>query len=213
MTAVIIILALLLFITALLVLPFGVDITFKGDFSVKIKFLCIPVFRTSPPQKGKHAKQTEKKGKPKKEREENEALKETKEIFTFLRKKYGFLGAVRKIFAFLKEVLSEIKSLLGTVRVKKTVLNITAASPNAAQTAIEYGGVCSAVYPVLSCLNSCAKVGLKAINIKSDFEKKEPLFDFSLTVRLRFISLIISAFKIYKKYRQFILRENYNERK
>lgn len=213
MTAVIIVLALLLFITVVLVVPFGADITFKGDFSVKIKFLGIPVFRTSPKPKGKHAKQTKKKEKPKKEREENKALKETKDIFTFLRKKYGFLGAVRKIFGFLKEVLSEVKDLLKMVRVKKTVLNITVASPNAAQTAIEYGGVCSVVYPVLSCLNSCAKVGLKTVNIKSDFDKKEPLFDFSLTVRLRIISLIIAAFKIYKKYRQFILRENYNERK
>lgn len=213
MTAVIIILALLLFITALLVVPFGADITFKGDFSVKIKFLGLPVFRTSPKVKGKHAKPTPKKEKPKKEREENKALKETKDIFTFLRRKYGFLGAVRKIFGFLKEVLLEVKALLKTVRVKKTVLNITVASSNAAQTAIEYGGVCSAVYPVLSYLNSCAKVGLKSINIKSDFDKKEPLFDFSLTVSLRIISLIILAFKIYKKYRQFILRENYNERK
>lgn len=200
---------------ALLFLPVSVFIEFKEDFFVKIKFFGIKVYEI-PQKKDKKEKtprQIEgKKANKEPEKTENIVLSKAKSIFEFFKKKYGFFGAVKKLLGFFNDALTHIKPFLRHIKVKKVVLNLIISGDDAADTAIKYGQVCTAVYPVLSFFEAVCGVDFKKINVKSDFTDGKNEFDFSLLVKLKIYYLLKTAFKVYKEYKNFTLKENYNER-
>ncbi len=198
MIALYILAALLLLIAAVLLLPVSVYLEYNNDFFFKVKFAGIKVFE---PKKTK-SQNTQKTDTKVKEKKENQF----KTSFEILKDKKGFSGAVREIFTLLKDCLKHIGFLLKTLKFRKVEFNLTVATENAAKTAIEYGALCSAIYPTLSFFDSIANVKYKKINVKSDFESEKPSFDFSLIINLQIIFLIITAFKVYKEYKKFSTR-------
>ena len=80
------------------------------------------------------------------------------------------------------------------------------ATDDAANTAIQYGAVCTAAYPLLSFFNTLANVQYKEIDIKSDFESKTPEFNFSLIIKCSVFYLIKIAFAVYNDYKNFTAR-------
>ncbi len=193
----------------LLFLPVIVDIKFKEKFYIKIHFCGVKLFETEAEQKKEQS--DDKKAIPEKGQDKNE--NEVKGLWNFLKEKYGFKDAVKTVFGFIRDLLAHIKKLLRHIKIKKVKLNITVASSDAAKTAIEYGEICSAVYPVTAFLQSYAKIDFKNINISTDFTSEESHFDFSAAIRLQVFFLLIAAFRCYNQYEKFILKENYNERK
>ena len=197
MIALYILAVLLLLIILVLLLPVSVDLSYYEDFSVKVKFAGIKVFPL------KEKKETEKKDKPQAKPKKENQLKTS---FQKLKEKHGFSGAIKEIFAFLKDCLKHLGGFLKTVKFRKVKLNLVVAESDAFKTAIKYGEVCSVVYPVLSHLESKANIKYKKIDIKSDFNAQKGEFDLSLTVKLQIIFLIITAFKVYKEYKNFSVR-------
>jgi len=210
--ALIIIGVILALILIVLLLPINVFLKFNEDFFVELSLAKIKLFQTktqeSKPKQstGASAKQSEKEN-------ENLVFKQGKQLFSFLKEKYGFSGAVKTVLNFGKDVLTHIKKLLRHIKIKRVTLDITVASANAAETAIDYGKICSAAYPVLAILNSCAKIGFKQINIKSDFNGNASQFKFSANISLQIIFLLIAAYRVYSEYKKFVSKENFNERK
>ena len=192
-------------LAAILFLPIDVYIKFEQDFFLKIKFLGVKVFEIEPEDE-KQKNQTADAISDKKA--ENEVTNVAKSFFYKLKKKYGFSGAVKTLFGFAADVLTHIKRFLRHIKIKRVALNVTVASNNAAATAIEYGTVCAAAYPVLAFLGYFAAVRYKSININSDFNSKNQSFDFSSCVRLRIFFLIIALFGVYSEYKKFIERED-----
>lgn len=188
---------LLLLIALILLLPVSVDLNYKEDFSFKVKFLNIKVFPL------KEKKQNKKTDKPQSNAKKDNQLKTS---FQKLKEKYGFSGAIKEIFAFLKECLKHLGGFLKTVKFRKVKLNLVVAESDAFKTAIKYGEVCAVVYPVLSYLESKANIKYKKIDVKSDFNAQKGEFDFSLTAKLQIIFLIITATKLYKEYKKFSVR-------
>ena len=197
MIALYILAALLLLIALVLLLSVSVDLSYKEDFSVKVRFLNIKIFPFKEKEQTKKADKSE--GTPKK-------TNQFKTSFQKLKEKYGFSGAVKEIFAFLKDCLKHIGGFLKTVKFRKVRLNLVVAETDAFKTAIKYGEVCSVVYPVLSNIESKADIKYKKIDIKSDFNSTKGKFDFSFTVKLQIIFLIITTFRVYKEYKKFSVR-------
>ena len=197
MIALYILAALLLLIALVLLLPVSVDLSYKEDFSVKVKFLNIKVFPFKEKKQTKKADKSE--GTPKK-------TNQFKTSFQKLKEKHGFSGAVKEIFAFLKDCLKHIGGFLKTVKFRKVMLNLVVAESDAFKTAIKYGEVCSVAYPVLSALESKANIKYKKIDIKSDFNAQKGEFNFSFTCKLQIIFLIITTFRVYKEYKKFSVR-------
>ena len=185
-----------LLLLAILLLPLKVKISFCEEFSFKVKFLFFTVYK--PKEKPIENKKSTKKEPPKK----------TESMFSELKSKNGFVGAVKEIFKLFSDSLQHIKFLLRFIKFKNIKLNLNVASTDAAGTAIQYGAVCSVVYPVLSFFESIANVKYKNINIKSDFDSKESRFDFSLDISLQLLFLLLSGFKIYKEYKKFSVRND-----
>ena len=208
MIALIIIGAILLILAAILFLPVDAVFRFKEEIFFKVKFSGITVFKLKPKdeekEKTEEKPETDAKPQPKKE---NTAIS----FFKKLKEKYGFSGAVKQIFGFVRDLFPHIKSLLKHIKIKRVGLDIIIAEGDAAKTAIEYGSVCAVVYPVLAAAESIANIEYKAINIRSDFEGSESEFSFKATVRTRIFFLLIALIKIYSEYKKFTARIENNE--
>lgn len=215
MTALIIVGIFFLIIVGILFLPVHVDMSFKEDFDATVKFLGIRLYKTKPQPEEKEDKKPIEPQEEKKEntKKENEITSQLKGTFSRLKREKGFVGAVQEIMALALRVLSHIKKLLRHINICKVRLNITVASSDAARTAIDYGLVCQAVYPVTAMLGSVADVSFKEINVKSDFESEKCDFSFSATVKLQIFYLLIAVFKIFSEYKNFVTEKNENERK
>ena len=198
MIPLIIILSVLAFIVLLLFIPISVHIKYDGDFFVKLKIAGIKAYEVEPEE------DTEK---PKPDTEsDKKAKKQTEKAFDKLKKKHGFAGAVKEIFGFIKSVLHRLKGSLNHIAIRRLCLDIKVASGDAAATAIEYGAVCAAVYPVLTFIDGIANVKMKNINVSADFNSGNSDFGFSVVVRVRIIYLIVMAFGVFSEYNKFKTR-------
>ena len=198
MIPLIIILSVAAFIVLLLFIPISVHIKYDGDFFVKLKIAGIKAYEVEP-------KEDIKETKPDTENDKK-AKKQTEKAFDKLKKKHGFAGAVREIFILIKAVLQRLKGSLKHIAVRRLCLDIRVASGDAATTAIEYGAVCAAVYPVLTLIDGIANVKMKNINVFSDFNSGGSHFGFSVVVRVRIIYLIVIAFGVFSEYNIFKTR-------
>ena len=189
------------FLLLILLLPFGVSVKFKDEFELKIHIFGVNIYSVLPKKKAE-TEQKKHTDTPDLKEEKNKDSK----LFQKLKAKKGFSSAVKEIFSFIYDCLSHIKNFLRHIKIKRLTLDITVASDDAAKTAIEYGAVCSAVYPTLALLDTCPNIRLKQINVKSDFSSQKADFGFSLKAYFQLLFILIAAFKIFKEYKKFVAR-------
>lgn len=197
MPAVIIISSVLFLVALLSVLPLSLSFKLDGDFTFKLRYAGITVYKTKPEDKEKAVQSGEGSEPPK---------RQEKSFFKKLTDKRGFTGAVKEVFGFSSAVFSRVGKMLRHLKIKRFMLNIVVASDDAAATAISYGAVCSAVYPVLTLLSTAAGVKLKNVSITADFNVTNPDFKLSADISVPLIFLLISAFGIFKEYNNFKIR-------
>lgn len=210
MIALYIIGAILLIIAGILFLPICAVIKFEDKLYAVFKFSGITLYKFKEESKSEKPETEEKTPKKKPEKEQKNKLSG---FYKDLKNKYGFSGAVKLISGFIKDLLVHIKTLLKHIEFKKIVLDITVAEGDAAKTAIEYGGICAVVYPLLAELGAIANIKYKAINISSDFNSNESSFGFEATIKTRIFYLLIALWRVYSEYKKFIVRIEDNERK
>ena len=200
----------ILIFAALLFLPISVLIWFKDDFRVKIKFAGFNVFHINPE---KEEEKTSEKATERKVKKKKAEKKSRENIFSKLKDKYGFIGAVKEIMTLVRNCIIHIKWLFSHIKFEKIRFNLEIGTPDAAKTAVDYGKACAAVYPVLALLDGQKNVKFKKINVKSDFSRESSTFDFSLEISSRLFFMILAAFKILIEYNKFKVRNEDNERK
>ena len=201
MIALYIIGAILLIFCILLFSPVTVWIKLDKDFYLKLKFLGICFFRIEPKKKEKNK---DSKNTVSDKKAEKVTDNEAKKLFEKLKEKYGFTGAVKSLFGFFFKILTPLKSFLKRVKVKKFKLRLIVAGEDAAATAVEYGAVCSAVYPVMAMLEACVGIKAENIYIRSNFESSDCEFSFSFSLKMQVILLLVFAWRIYKEYKIFM---------
>ena len=198
MIPLIIVLAVLAFIVLLLLIPISLHIKYDGDFSAKLKIAGVKAYEVAP-------KEDMEKPKPDTE-SDKKVKKQTEKAFDKLKKKHGFAGAVKEIFSFIEAVLKGLKKQLSHIAIRKLCLEVKVATGDAATTAIEYGAVCAAIYPILTFIDSTLNVKMKSINVSSDFNSDKSEFGFSVIVRVKIIYLIVVAFGVFSEYNKFKTR-------
>lgn len=202
MTAVYVIFAVLLFLLILLLIPISVELDFESEIKYRVKVAGITVYNSEkPPKKHKKAKKSDKNV------AENtpDTPPKKQNFFSRLKKEKGFSGAVKYTAGLAGIILKKIGWLLRRLRFKKFVLEITVASDDAAVTALEYGTVCTAVYPVISFLVSKARFKAKSVDISADFDVTCPRarLSFAVTTELIIPAIaLICGMKEYKKYKK-----------
>lgn len=194
MTALIIILSILLLILILLAMPVTLYVDYGNETKISVRYLFVKIKLI--PKKEKKTKK--KKSERKKDKAENkEPEKEKNSQFTDILKEKGLSG----IIDLLKEIIKILKNTSSSIRkhiiIKRFNLNIAVASEDAADTAINYGYACAAVYPAFSFICSIVKkVKKHNLEILADYNSKETkaVFELKTSIKLMFIiPIILSA--------------------
>ncbi len=197
MTALIIILSIIVFFALLLFLPISLFLSYEQKFFLRVRFSGITVYKL--------------KDKPEEEppAEEQEVEKVSKEdetpkkqnFFVNDYKKRGFSDFVSYYAAVLKELIQKVLWLLRKMHFKLFCFSLSVASDDAAQTAVRYGAVCSALYPLFSIIMANTDVKVKRIEINADFVNQSSSVAAKLNVRTNLFVLLIFAVYLLKKYR------------
>ena len=192
MIALTIISAVVFLIVLLLFLPISLDIKYTDSFFMTVRFAGIRIFKIEPGQDIK---------KPKSDAEsDKKAEKQAENPFKKLNREKGFKVALSEITSFIKALILRIKKQLRHIKITNLFLGKKVATDDAALTAIYYGAVCSAVYPILSLLDSLSNIAFKQIDSRADFESAKP--DFAFSARLFFLlAAAIAALSEFNKFK------------
>ena len=172
--------AIALLIFLLLFSSVSVKCRVDDDVHVKIRYLC---FTFSVP---KHKKKSKDKAiGSKKAKDKPSYIKQ-------LIEQNGLLGAIKELLFIVKTILSRGIKMAHHIRVKRFDMVVTAASDDPAKTAVEYGALCSVIFPALSGFQGLMKWNDRKTNVlvNSDFctEKPSLFVDFKIKLRLFFIA-------------------------
>lgn len=190
MKIVLIILGIIICVFLLLIfLPLTVDLSYDENFILKIKFSGITFFDNEKRVNIKSKRKSKKKSK-----EKAEGSSDPKE--NFLKKTYKQKGLLGSISYFSEIFVLAFKRLWWVIKhfkFRKFRLNLTIATSDAANTAINYGKICGAVYPAIAFLESNANFKSKEINISTDFDKTNAELKVQVSVTTRILFWIIAA--------------------
>ena len=182
--------ALLLFIALLLVLnvKFLFDFSTEGALNFKIKLLCFTVYDINKPKK-----------KSKKPSRIGSAIKRMLGFEQIIesqtdegeKKKESISSKVTGFVTVFMLLTDSNLWLAKKIKAKQLKLDIICGGSDAADAAIEYGVVCSAVYPFIGYLETNFKGAEKAldVNIGCDFEN-EAYFGTDIKIKLRIIHIV-----------------------
>ena len=211
MIALYIILAVIALIVILFSIKVSVTAVYDETFTLDIKWLFIKL-RIYPEDEEKKAKKEAKKAekeqkkknskkeKPKKEKTEESASPKSN-IFRDFYNNQGFAATVNLIRTAAAQLGGFLKGVYRAFVIENlTVLLKVSAGDDAAQTAVKYGKVCSAVYPAMGFICSNMKVKQYDVNVVPDFISAENTATFKLSLSVRPIKLtnavIVLAFRL-----------------
>lgn len=194
------------FIIVLFLIPVRVTAHYDGTFEMYVQYLFLKIKLF--PQKEKEDKpKKEKKIKDKKQKTE-EKLKENKpkekgdNIFLTFYKNQGFEGTIRLIADTLNAVGGLFGGIFKHFVFRELYLEMKVSGSDAAETAIKYGKISSAVFPAMGLICSKARVKKYNIDISPDFlaVKDEAVFHFQFGLSPIFVtnSVIAAGFKLFK---------------
>lgn len=168
--------------TMLLLSSLKITLEIGENAVFKVRFLFLKIVNYDSENKASKSK----KAKKKRSKKEKTLVDSLKEYASSKNKRELFF----EIIEYLKIVLSKFKKLLSKTRFRKAVLDLTVATEDAADTAILYGKVCSAVYPIISILDTAMKFDLKRISVKTDFASNKMKLYLSGIIKIRLIHIL-----------------------
>lgn len=210
MTALYIILGTIALIVILFSIKVSVTAEYADSFSLDVQWLFIKahIFPQTEEQKAKKAakkakkEEKKKKKKPEKEKKEEDKPSEPKKnIFKEFYENQGFGATVELIQTAAAQLGGFMGSIYRAFVIEKLKLLLKVSSgDDAAQNAIKYGKVCSAVYPSMGFICSNMKVKKYEVNVVPDFISQENKAQFALSLSVRPIKLtnaaVVLAFRL-----------------
>lgn len=211
MTALYIILGIIVLIVILFSIKVSMTAEYADSFSLDVQWLFIKlhIFPQTEEQKAKReakkAKKEEKKKKKKKpeeeKKDEDKPSEPKKNIFKEFYENQGFGATVELI----QTAAAQLGGFMGSIYRAFVIENLklllkVSSGDDAAQNAIKYGKVCSAVYPSMGFICSNMKVKKYEVNVVPDFISQENKAQFALSLSVRPIKLtnavVVLAFRL-----------------
>lgn len=212
MTALYIILGIIALIVILCSVKVKITAEYGEAFSLDVQWLFIKlhIFPQTEEQKAKReakkAKKEEEKKKKKKKpeekkKEEDKPSEPKKNIFKEFYENQGFGATVELI----QTAAAQLGGFMGSIYRAFVIENLklllkVSSGDDAAQNAIKYGKVCSAVYPSMGFICSNMKVKKYEVNVVPDFISQENKAQFALSLSVRPIKLtnavVVLAFRL-----------------
>lgn len=196
MLALIIILCVLLFLFLLTLIPVRVELGFRQEFSLTLRYLFL-AFHLLP-------------GKEKEKKEETEEKPETESPVQKLKKilkRQGFTGFLKSLFELIQMAASSSKRLLSRLKLKRFDLYVClGGADGAGDAALRYGQVSGAVYSACGVLFGLMNCRKKAVSVDLDYDSSEDRAELSAKVSIlplyvlkEGISLLIKGLPVVRK--------------
>ena len=165
----------LLLLVLLCLIRIRVFMQYDEEVRLRLKVLFVDLQLLPQPEKPK--KKPKKKKEPKKKKPEPEpeaAEKKEKEkkpnFLTKLKDKKGVTGIISLFKELAKIAAGTLKGIFSHIVIKKLVVGVALNAGDAASTAVQYGKICSAIYPSINII--------AAITVCKDYHVTlEPIFD------------------------------------
>ena len=200
MTALIIILLVLLVLAILLFLPVTLKASYQTELFAELRYLFFR-YQIAPHEEEKSKKK--KKTPPKKEKEE---LSEKNNSIWDIIKKEGLSGFLDILEELARAVGGALKAIFHHATLSELTLQIAVCGEDAADCAVNYGYVCTAVYPAIGIITSSIRRYKKlGVDIRPDYDGKETRIQCRLRLRAPALFVLCSAGKaVYTAVRQII---------
>ncbi len=204
MTALYIILGIIAFFVILLSIKIAVTVHYEDDIALSVKWLFLNIKILPAKHKDEHKKKPkkEKKKKEKKEepKEESEIIKEPKKkkkgdnMFVRFYKNRGVSGVVQLIKDAVKALGGMFGRIFRAFKIEELYIAMSVGGGDSAETAIQYGKICSAAFPAMGLLVNKMKIKKYSIDISPDFIYGKTEAKLHTKISLRPIKLINAVF-------------------
>ena len=200
MAALYIILGIIALIIILFSIKVSVTAEYADSFSLDVQWLFIKL-HIFPQTEEQKAKREAKKAKKEEKKEEDKPSEPKKNIFKEFYENQGFGATVELI----QTAAAQLGGFMGSIYRAFVIENLklllkVSSGDDAAQNAIKYGKVCSAVYPSMGFICSNMKVKKYEVNVVPDFISQENKAQFALSLSVRPIKLtnaaVVLAFRL-----------------
>ena len=198
MIALYIILGILLLLFLILLIPVEVIAHYSDDLALTVKVLfyrlnLLP--KPEKPKKTKPKKKEEPKPKPKEKKKEKPEEKKPSYLEK-LKEKKGLSGVVSLLTGLAKIAGSTLKGLFSHVVIRRMDIGIALASEDAASTAVNYGRLCSVVYPAVDIIVASTVCKDYRVSLEPVFDdEKDTEISADLHAHLRLIFAVHEALK------------------
>ncbi len=189
------------FIIVLFLIPVRVTGHYEGTFEMYVKYLFIRI-KIFPSEEKKKKPEKEKKNKKEKKPKEEKPKEKGDNIFLTFYNNQGFEGVIQLIADSLNAIGGLFGGIFRHFVFRELYLEMKIAGSDAAETAIKYGKISSAVFPAMGLLCTKARVKKYNVDISPDFlaNKDEAMFHFQFGLSPIFVtnSVIAAGFKLFK---------------
>lgn len=176
----------------LLLLPFKVYAEYSGGFHIRLYFAGIKIYDSRKKRKSD-------KGSSQPPREQ--AAKSPK-VFERLRERLGTREAFNYCLELIKAAAERLKKYFRHLRFHFFNMRLIIGTEDAAETAVLYGAVSAAAYPLLSRLLSLTGCSAENIDISADFDNADISFNISAAVSSQLVFLLAAAFAGFCEYKK-----------
>ena len=206
MLALYIVLGVLLVLFLPMLLNVVIYFTYDGESHLSLRIAFVKL-RLVPPKPEKKKKQTKKKKTQKKPKEKKPGDTKEKKPSTVkkLYKEKGLTGILNIVQSLSQLAVGTFKDVFAALKVRRLTFNIRIAGKDAADTAVKYGYVCSAVFPAMSVILHNVRVRRYNVRVEPDFsDNPSTKIDVDAVVKIRIIRILkilivraVQALKIY----------------
>ena len=177
--------AIIVVLITLLILPVKLKVDYDKELTFTLKYLGFTLLDSE--EEDKETKKVLKKV-------QSTALPTDKESIKSTYKQKGVTGTIKYYGDVLLLILKRLRWIIRFIKIRKFVFDLSIASDNAADTAIEYGEVCCVIYPIISFIQTNTNFKFKTdnINISPDFDSTDSKLKASVLVKAKLIICLIA---------------------
>jgi sorbitol-specific phosphotransferase system component IIBC len=193
------VLALLLFI---LVIPIELLAYYNETLTLRLKVLFVKITLLSPDKKKKEKpKKKEEKPKEKKPQEKKPEKKKKKKekkpnILTKIKDKKGVTGLLSLFSSLARIAVGALRGIFSHIVFKKLIVGITLSGEDASEVAVNYGRVCSVLYPAVNVITAATVCKDYHVTVEPIFDPDQPTAAFAdVHLYLRLIWVVWEAIK------------------
>lgn len=191
MTAILIIFGIIAFIFVLLICPLSVSVVYDGEVELKIRYLFL-CFKLLPKKEKKPKKPKPQKPEKPEKTDSKPQDKNKNSAKDFVRKK-GIDGLIELLKKMVDIILKAAKTVTSHLVISKLDINVLVVGDDAADTAMKFGYLCSAVYPIVSIIESHIKKCRHNENIVAGFNDSKTKIYLVVKARIKPLFLIGAA--------------------